>query len=384
MNNTERYVYKDNKKLRRGYTTGSCATAASKAAAIMLMSGRDVDNISIMTPKGIEINVQIVDIKRGYNFVSCAVQKDSGDDPDATDKILIYSKVTIYRSLNDEIKIDGGIGVGRVTKPGLECSVGTAAINKTPRNMIENEMKKVSMEWDYHGGIQVEIYVPQGVEVAKKTYNPKLGIVGGISILGTSGIVEPMSEVALLESLKVEMRVIYETKAKYIIITPGNYGETFMKDKTKLDLDNSVKCSNFIGDVLDYAVELGFKGVLLIGHIGKFIKLAGGIMNTHSKNADCRMEILMAHAAIQGCSIEGLKNIMNSITTDEAINYLDIEGLREKTIYTIMHKIDYYIKQRTYNNLEIGAIMFSNKYGILGQTKDAYELMNKLNKMEAD
>lgn len=367
------YVYKNHKKLRFGYTTGSCAAAASKASIIMLLSKKTIKKIQIMTPKGILLNLNVLDITFGEDFVKCAIKKDSGDDPDVTNGILVYSKVQF--SKDKDIIIDGGMGVGRVTKDGLQCKKGSAAINKVPREMIYKEVKNVCEEFEYKEGLYVEISIPEGVEIAKKTFNPRLGIEGGISILGTSGIIEPMSEKALIDTIKVEMKQLKVNGAEYLLITPGNYGESFSRENMEINIENSLKCSNFVGETLDYACEIGVKGILFIAHIGKFIKIAGGIMNTHSKNADCRMEILAAHAGVCGANSKTIKAIMNCITTDEAIEILEKEGLKDKTMKSISKKIDFYLKNRIKNEFLVGAVVFSNKYGILCETEDVKELI---------
>lgn len=184
------------------------------------------------------------------------------------------------------INIDGGDGVGRVTKPGLDQPVGNAAINHVPREMIEKEVREVCELLDFKGTLDITISVPKGNELAERTFNPRLGIVGGISILGTSGIVEPMSSQALIDTIRVELRQRYSLGYDYVAVAPGNYGLDFMKESYGYDLDRSVKCSNFIGETIDMAADMGFKRMLLTGHIGKLIKVAGGIMNTHSREAD--------------------------------------------------------------------------------------------------
>ena len=226
---------------------------------------------------------------RGETKVSCAVQKDGGDDPDVTTGALIYAAVSFQDGINAEdqsehvrekepvITIDGGSGVGRVTRPGLDQPVGNAAINHVPREMIEKEVCEVCMALDFHGALAVEISVPGGGELAKSTFNPRLGIVGGISILGTSGIVEPMSAQALLDTIRVELRQHRALGEQLVAVSPGNYGLDFMKRTYDYDLDRSVKCSNFIGQTIDMAVEYGFTHMLMTGHIGKLIKVSGGI-----------------------------------------------------------------------------------------------------------
>ncbi len=333
--------------MRYGFTTGSCAAAASKAAAYMLLTGKRKTEITIETPKGIPYTAQLIDIVRNEKEVSCAVEKDGGDDPDITTGALIYAKVSygalplkekqeridivrnekevscavekdggddpdittgalIYAKVSygalplkekqerSQIVIDGGMGVGRVTKPGLDQPVGNAAINHVPREMIEKEVLQVCSLVDYTGSLMVEIFVPEGENLAEHTFNPRLGIVGGISILGTSGIVEPMSDQAILDTIRVELNQRKAQGFDHVVVSPGNYGLDFMKRTYGYDLDKSVKCSNFIGNTIDMAVELGFQKMLLTGHIGKLIKLSGGIMNTHSKEGDCRMELLVS------------------------------------------------------------------------------------------
>ena len=375
----EQFVYKNHKKLRYGYTTGSCAAAASKAAAAMLLSGKEISYVELHTPKGIDLRLEVLDISREDNAVSCAIQKDGGDDPDVTNGILIYAKVSREPADEAQIIIDGGFGVGRVTKPGLDQPVGAAAINKVPRQMIRENLEAVCEQYHYHGKLSVVISIPSGVELAAKTFNPRLGIVGGISVLGTSGIVEPMSEQALIDTIRVEMRQKLANGMEYLLVVPGNYGIDFLDQYGHgLQLEDAVKCSNFVGEALDAAVEFGAKGVLLVGHIGKFVKLAGGIMNTHSHNADARMELLTVHAALLGAPVELLQKMMECVTTDDALKYLKEADLMEPVMERIMEKMEFYVNQRAQHQLELGVITFSNVFGILGQTKNVPDLVKKI------
>lgn len=375
----EQFVYKNHKKLRYGYTTGSCAAAASKAAAAMLLSGKEISYVELHTPKGIDLRLEVLDISREDNTVSCAIQKDGGDDPDVTNGILIYAKVSREPADEAQIIIDGGVGVGRVTKPGLEQPVGAAAINKVPRQMIRENLEAVCEQYHYHGKLSVVISIPSGVELAAKTFNPRLGIVGGISVLGTSGIVEPMSEQALIDTIRVEMRQKLANGMEYLLVVPGNYGIDLLDQYGHgLQLEDAVKCSNFVGEALDAAVEFGAKGVLLVGHIGKFVKLAGGIMNTHSHNADARMELLTVHAALLGAPVELLQKMMECVTTDDALKYLKEADLMEPVMERIMEKMEFYVNQRAQHQLELGVITFSNVFGILGQTKNVPDLVKKI------
>ena len=294
----EEYVIKDGKRLRLGYTTGSCAAAAAKAAAWMLLTGHEKRTIDLLTPKGVALTLDVLEITRTPDTVSCAIRKDSGDDPDVTHDTLVFAAV--QRTETPGVTIDGGAGVGRVTKRGLDQPVGAAAINSVPRRMIRENVEEVMRLCDYRGGLAVMISVPEGEALAKKTFNPRLGIVGGISILGTTGIVEPMSEQALVDTIHVELRQRRVNGADYVLLTPGNYGADFIRASIGLDPRTAVLTSNFIGDALEHCRTLGFRGALLVGHIGKLVKLAGGMWNTHSKCGDCRMELIAAHAAALG------------------------------------------------------------------------------------
>lgn len=369
----EEYQFSYGKNLRCGYTTGSCATAASKAAAVMLLTGEPVELVRIDTPKGIVLNLEPLEVKRNDEYVSCAIRKDSGDDPDDTNGVLVYARVEKI----DEpgIKICGGVGVGKVTKPGLACSVGEAAINPTPRKMITTELTKVMEEANYTGGLQVTVSIPAGVEIAKKTFNPRLGIIGGLSVLGTSGIVEPMSERALIETIHVEVKAQKARGNKNLLVFFGNYGEDYSRDVLKLDISERVTCSNYVGELLDYAVYCGFETLLIIGHAGKLVKLAQGVMNTHSKYADCRTEVMALQAMLHGASKEVGQEIYDCLTTDEVTKILKREGLFEPVMKEVTKKIDFYVQHRVHGKIKTGALMFSHVHGILGKTEFADELM---------
>lgn len=369
----EEYQFSQGKNLRCGYTTGSCATAASKAAAAMLLTGERIDSVRIDTPKGIVLNLEPLEVMLTADFASCAIRKDSGDDPDDTNGVLVYAKVE--KTAESGIMIEGGVGVGRVTKPGLACAVGGPAINPTPRKMITTEVGKVMAEVGYTGGLKVTISIPAGVEIAKKTFNPRLGIIGGLSVLGTSGIVEPMSEKALVETMYVEIRAQQAAGNKNLLVFFGNYGEDFTRDEMKLDLEGHVTCSNFVGELLDYAVFCGFETLLLIGHSGKLVKVAQGVMNTHSKYADCRTELFALEAMFHGASVEVGKEIYSCLTTDEVTKVLKRENIFEPVIEKVTDKIDFYMQHRVHGKIKTAALMFSNVYGILGKTKYADELV---------
>ncbi len=374
---TSGYVYKNHKKLRCGYTTGTCAAAATKAAVRMLLTQIPVKEIKINTPKGITLNLEILDITITDNYVICAVKKDAGDDADCTNGILVYSKASFEPS---GIIIDGGTGIGRITKPGLEQPEGAAAINSVPRKMIKQAALEELENAGLESGLKIIISSPEGEELAKKTFNPRLGIKGGISILGTSGITEPMSEKALIDTIYIEMK---QKKSQYkykevLLISPGNYGRNFAMETWGINLEQGLKCSNFIGETLDMAFMLGFKKILFIGHIGKLIKIAAGIMNTHSNVADARMETLCSCAVLAGCNIETACNILQCTTTDEVIPILERQNILNKTMDIMLGKILANMKNRTENQIEIEVIVFSNQAGTLAMSSKASEFIKML------
>lgn len=376
------YVIKNNKKMRLGYTTGSCAAGAASGAARMLLEGRELSTVELLTPKGILLNLELLDIRREENKVSCAVRKDGGDDPDTTNGILVYASVE--KRTDGKLVIDGGKGVGRVTKPGLWQKVGEAAINRVPRAMIKKELEDACVRADYEGGLTAVVFVPEGEKIARKTFNPRLGIEGGISILGTSGIVEPMSEAALVESIRVEMSQKVSQGEEYLLVTPGNYGADFLREHMELPFEKNMKCSNYVGETIDMAVNLGVKGILFVSHIGKFVKVGAGIMNTHSHCADGRMEVLTACALRAGADLAAANAVLECTTTDEALEILDGAGLLERCMEILLDKIQFYLDHRSYEQITLGAVLFSNEKGYLGKTAHAGELIDLINKRKGE
>ena len=405
------YTLKNGKRLQMGYTTGTCAAAAAKAAAILLLTRRALkttftqpgvtpgqtepsrrapeaafsqpdespgqteltrhapETVSIMTPKGIPLELEVLEQAFDGETASCAIRKYSGDDPDVTDGILIYASARLRGEPG--IVVDGGTGIGRITKPGLKRPVGEAAINPVPLDMIRRAAREVLEEFGETSGLDILIYAPEGAEIAKKTFNPRLGIEGGISILGTTGIVEPMSEAALLESIELELRQKYALGCRRLILTPGNIGADFLKSLCPSAENALVKCSNYIGDTLDMAANVGFPEVLLVGHIGKLVKLSGGILNTHSRVADGRAELMAACALRAGCSGDTAREILGCLTTDEMLRVLKEENLLENTMEVLGERIDFYLKNRAAGRLTAAAIVFAEPFGILCATGPA-------------
>lgn len=364
------------KLLRCGYTTGTCAAAASKAAVAMLFKQESMDSVAITTPNQTDLIIDVLNPQFKDNVASCSIEKDSGDDPDITNGILVSSKVTLLPD-SSEIIIEGGKGVGKVTKGGLDQPVGMSAINSVPRKMIKDSLNELAMQYNYKGGFHVLISVPKGEEIAKKTFNPELGIVGGISILGTTGIVEPMSAKALADSIKVEISVIAAESNESILIFLGNFGKKFTEEELNLSTKPGIMCSNFIDVALDSSVEFGFKNILIVGHIGKLVKLGIGMFNTHSHNGDGRIETLLSCALEAGADIEILNEIQKCVTTNAVLDILYENELLDKTMEVLNERIQHNIDRRAPDDINVGLICFANtgEYsGVLFESENADDL----------
>lgn len=370
------YIKKGTNRLRLGCTTGTCAAAAARGAVVMLITGKQLPSVSIMTPGGLQFDLPLEAVTAEEGSAACGVRKDAGDDPDSTDGVLVMAEAAF--SPKPGIRINGGEGVGRVTRPGLPCKIGEAAINPVPRSMILSEAERAADELDYDGGIDIVISVPGGAEIAAKTFNPRLGIEGGISILGTTGIVEPMSEKALLDTIKLEMKQHIAEGEKVLLFSPGNYGKEYLKSHMDLPYDRTIKCSNFIGETIDMAVSLEAEGTLFVSHIGKICKVALGIMNTHSNSADGRVEALAACAVRAGADIDCVRAILACGTTDEAIEIMKEAGILEDSMKQMLDKIQFYLDHRANGRICTGAVVFSNMHGYLGCTDTADRLIENI------
>lgn len=404
----EEFVYIDGKKYRRGYTTGSCATAVSKAAVYMLLTNEKIDTVNIDTPKGIYLSIPVVssEIKKnedtGEIYSICSVEKDGGDDIDATNGIEIFAKATwVYEDEIDKSEknfsfegdgfcVFSGEGVGIITKKGLSVEPGRPAINPVPQKMIAKEVESVlkasgenvlndknSLD-NRKKVIKITIFIPKGEEVANKTFNPRLGIVGGISIIGTSGIVEPMSDEGWKKSLSIELNMKKELGMDKIILVPGNHGESFISDRIG-ENSSVVRTSNFLGYMLMEAKRMGFKKILFAGHIGKFIKLSAGIFNTHSKVADARNEILIANLALMGASTELVRKIDSCLTTEEATDIVYENGFGE-VFDIICEKCKKRAEMHVDNEIEIEVFIFKMDKTVLGKSKNAEEMLDSFRK----
>ncbi|WP_407428763.1 cobalt-precorrin-5B (C(1))-methyltransferase CbiD [Treponema sp.] len=372
-----------------GFTTGTCAQAASIASARMLLTQKIVEYVILTTPKGIKICIEIENQFITEDYASCSVQKYSGTDPDVTNGIDIFSKVTrisqnmvtdfcfTEKDFSEVIKIKGGKGVGKVTLPGLDQKPGEYAINSVPRKMILESVKNELIKNGRSFPLEIEISIPKGEELASKTFNPKLGITGGISVLGTSGIVEPMSDQALLDTIQVEMNVRKAQNNDTLLMVPGNYGCEFLQKEFSISLDAAVHCSNFVYDAVQMAVKTGFKRIIFCGHIGKLIKVAGGRKNTHSKYGDGRSEIFLETAKKYLCESDYFcieNQIKTCISTEQMINILDsyqeAAACKNAIMQAIADKIQKQMIEWSENQLEVEVILFTKEHGLLAKTQN--------------
>ena len=362
----DEYLYFRGKKLRYGYTTGSSATAATKAALMYLLddSKHDIPEVTIKLPSGNSLTISVNSLEKKENSVLASVIKDGGDDPDVTHGLEIYSKVSLRN--DSKINIFGGIGVGKVTKKGLPVAPGNSAINPVPLKMIRETVEEMLPEGL---GADVEIFVPKGEETAKKTLNAKLGIIGGISILGTTGIVKPMSEESWKASLAIELKMALENAGNgEAIFLFGNRGKQYLSDNFEGNTSQAIVISNFVGYMFDRACEFEAKKIYFIGELGKFVKVAGGIFNTHSRVSDAKMEILTANALLVGESTENMKKIMASNTTEEATKYIEKTEVYNLLAEKAKQKCEEYCRRNGWD-MEVETLIISAEKEVLGNSR---------------
>lgn len=358
---------KQHKVLRSGYTTGTCAAAAGQAALQMLLSGEQATRIIIDLPGGGNIAVPVKNVQGKYGQAIAEIVKDAGDDPDITHGISIVATVELIPQ--DQIIIQGGSGVGMVTKPGLAVAVGEAAINPVPRQMISRALKKILPAGC---GAKVTISVPEGEKAALRTLNSRLGIIGGISILGTTGIVRPMSEDAYMDSLVPQIDQALALGYRSLVLTPGGMGAR-KAEEMGIPEDAVVQTSNFIGKMLDECAGRSVQEIILLGHIGKLIKVAAGIFNTHSKIADGRRETLAAHAAMLGAETAVIRHIMELNTLEASVELIRSHELTP-VYFSIAEWVSKRCRERLGQEIKVGTILYALNGEILGYDVDACEI----------
>ncbi|MFV0448876.1 MAG: cobalt-precorrin-5B (C(1))-methyltransferase CbiD [Vibrio sp.] len=365
-------VWHRGKSYRTGYTTGSCATAAAKVAALMVMRQQPIHQVSIVTPSGVALNLNVEDASVELHSAVAAIRKDGGDDVDATHGMLIYARVTV----NDTqlIEILGGEGVGVVTRKGVGLPVGVAAINKTPRHTIEQEVRDVIGP---NKGAVVTIFAPEGRERAERTYNSRLGIEHGISIIGTSGIVTPMSEESWKRSLAIELEQKRALGHSKIVLVPGNHGERFVQQQLNIEQDIVVTMSNFVGYMLQEANRLKFEHVLIVGHLGKLVKIAAGVFHTHSHIADARLETLVTHLALLNAPHDLLRRIYHCLTTEEALELIEEHGYQavyQNIAQEIERRVEAMLKYAKHQ-FKCDVVLFSFDNQVLGSNRPVEQIV---------
>ena len=433
------FVFKNQKKLRCGLTTGTCAAACAQAAMLRLLTGQVRSEVTVRLPesrKRVQVDVAAAklheeiadnranrgtqqdsngrsplqqtgsaesDTRSSEQRVTLAVyptadggfatRKDAGDDPDVTNGTEIRAYIQVcervpsraFASADGRLYLTGGVGVGRVTKPGLEQAVGQSAINRVPRQMIFDAVQQVLDAFEEDACTTrylITISVPAGVELARRTFNPMLGIEGGISILGTTGIVEPMSEAAIVATIEASIRQVLALEdgdigrsERRILAVPGNYGQRYVEQQLGLRGVPVVEVSNYIGEAIDLAVSYGATDFLLVGNVGKLVKLAAGIMNTHSRVADGRWEIFAAHLALCGGTRAQVAAMREATTTEEMLTRLEAMGLRVPVMASIMGEIEAHMAHRIRGQMNFGVIVYSERFGRVGETSGAARLL---------
>jgi len=318
-------------KLRTGFTTGSCATASSKAGILAIINQENIERIEIILPKRSKLDIQINSCEFTNNSAKCSVIKDGGDDPDVTHGAEIIVDVELTDVVG-EIEIDGGEGVGRVTKPGLGLEIGSAAINPTPKKMILENIREVAKELLEKKGIKITVSVPKGKELGPKTDNPRIGIVGGISILGTSGIVIPYSTASFAAAIRQQISVVNTMNDDSVVLTTGGRSEDFAREIIDLPDHSFIQMGDFSGYTIKQCAKQGLKKAYVAGFIGKLAKMAAGVKQTHVKGGKVDMKFLSELA--KRCNANGdtiskilgantARNVQEIIIEDKVDGFFD-------------------------------------------------------------
>ena len=346
------------KSLREGYTTGSCAAAASLASVLWQTTGECPSQVELETPAGVILHLDIQPLSEG----ACGVVKDSGDDPDATDGCLVVSKVDIS-SKNGEVEFRAGEGVGVITRRGLKLPPGEAAINPVPRQMIEKAVRSVIGS----RAAVVTVSIPNGSALAVRTFNGRLGIEGGLSVLGTTGIVRPMSEEAVRESLRLELSMCRAEYGAACALVTGYSGESYLKNQYP-DCGGIVLCSNYLGYLLDCAEEMEFTHVLIVGRPGKLSKPSADIMNLHSHIAGGQREVICTHAALAGASTVQVRRLYNCNTTVQMQELLEEFKLGEVVWQSVAQSGCENCMRRTHGKLQVGMLLIDERNRLLAKS----------------
>jgi len=351
--------------LRTGFTTGTCATAASVAAVLSIINQKKTDSVDVLLPKKSRIKININNCEFEKNKARCSVIKDAGDDPDVTHGAEIVVDLELTPKPNS-IEIDGGEGVGRVTKPGIGLDIGQAAINPTPRKMIIENLTEVGKEILEKNGIKVIISVPKGRELGPKTDNPRIGIVDGISILGTSGIVMPYSTASFAAAIRLQLDVVISMGDDTVVLTTGGRSEDFARNVFDLPDHSFIQFGDFSGHVISQCAKKGIGKAYVGGFIGKFAKMATGVKQTHVKGSKVDMNFLSELA--KKCKanenvVQQIKYANTAREVQEIIFFHEIEGFFD-LICSEVHK---QMRSHSENKIPIEIILFNFDGNVLAR-----------------
>lgn len=352
-------------KLRTGFTTGTCVTAGAKAAVLAILNQKKIDFVDVTLPKKSQIRIKIQSCIFDSQSATCSVIKDGGDDPDVTHGAEIITSISLSTEKQGEIEIDGAEGVGRVTKPGLGLEIGTAAINPTPKKMIQENVLEVAKDLLLKNGIKVTISVPKGKELAIKTDNPRLGIIGGISILGTSGIVIPYSTASFAAAIRQSIDVTIAMGNNTVVLTTGGRSEDFSRKIIDLPDHCFVQMGDFSGYTVQQCAKKGIKMVYVAGFIGKLTKMGMGVKQTHVKGSKVDMEFLADLATKCKAPENVIKQIRQANTARhvfEVINEKKILGFFDLVCSEVASQLGKYSD----NKFKIEVIMFDFDGNVVG------------------
>lgn len=364
------------KELRGGYTTGACMAAGVKAALHYMTEGDRLQSLILTALDGTPLTIPVKAIEPlgdpSVDGVRVEIIKESGDDPDITNGASVFT-ITRLKPEQSGVTYHAGEGIGHVTKPGLQVPVGEPAINMGPRKLVQTVVDELLGPG---AGVDVEVSIPAGTELAKRTLNPILGVVGGISVIGSTGVLRPMSEEGFKNSLVPQIDVAMAMGYDAIVFVPGKIGET-QAVKHGIHEQVIVQTSNFIGFMLEAAEQRGVKELLLFGHIGKLAKVAAGVFHTHNRVGDARLETMAAYGAMHGLPSEGVKRVLESITTEDAMSVFSEYHL-EKVYDVIARRASERAMRFVFGNIKIGTVLVTLKGEVLGMDENAKVIGQKL------
>ena len=355
------------KELRGGYTTGACMAAGVKAA-LLYEKGEKCDTLELKALDDTILTIPVKAVRRTEEGICAEIIKDAGDDPDITNGVSVFTTVR-HLPQGSGIVFRAGEGIGTVTKPGLSVPVGEPSINPGPRKLTQNVVEEVL---GVGADLEVTVSIPAGKELCKQTLNPVLGVVGGISVVGTTGVLRPMSEEGFKNSLVPQIDVALAAGLDTQVFVPGKIGET-LAVKHGIPKEAIVQTSNFIGFMLEAAAERGVKRVLLFGHIGKLAKVAAGVFYTHNRIGDARLEAIGAYAAAAGMPAEGIQRILNATTTEDALTVLE-EYKYMHVCNTLAERASARAERFVFNKLTVGTVLATMQGTILGMDEHAKEM----------